>query len=122
MTSGLLKLISTGWVVMFLDSHHTEFIFRSEFDLLDVELLFFISILKIFKSLHKIWQRVTDTTIFGKTFGKFFRSYSELLFKFGAKSFQDYVSQGITHPVSYGDLVYKFWMVKGEANFCNGSG
>ena len=34
-----------------------------------------------------------------KTFGKFFRSYSELLSKFGAISFQDYVSQGITHPV-----------------------
>ena len=34
-----------------------------------------------------------------KTFGKFLRSYSELLSKFGAKSFQDYISQGITHPV-----------------------
>ena len=31
-----------------------------------------------------------------KTFGKFFRSYSELLSKFGAKSFQEYVSKGIT--------------------------
>ena len=51
-----------------------------------------------------------------KTFGKFFRSYSELLSK-GAISFQDYVSQGITHPVFYGDLVYKFRRVKGEANF-----
>ena len=33
-----------------------------------------------------------------KTFGKFFRSYSELLSKFGEISFQDYVSQGIAHP------------------------
>ena len=48
-----------------------------------------------------------------KTFRKFFRSYSELLSKFGAISFQDYVSQGITHP----DLVYKLRRVKGEANF-----
>ena len=52
-----------------------------------------------------------------KTFGKFFRSYSELLSKFGDILFQDYVSQGITHPVFYGDLVYKLRRVKGEANF-----
>ena len=52
-----------------------------------------------------------------KTFGKFLRSYSELLSKFGAISFQNYVSQGITHPVFYGDLVYKLRRVKGEANF-----
>ena len=51
------------------------------------------------------------------TFGKLFRSYYELLSKFGAISFQDYVSQGITHPVFYGDLVYKLRRVKGEANF-----
>ena len=48
-----------------------------------------------------------------KTFGNFFRSYSELLSKFGEISFKDYVSQGIF----YGDLVYKIRRVKGEANF-----
>ena len=52
-----------------------------------------------------------------KTFGKFFRSYSELLSKVGEISFQDYVSQGITHPVFYGDLVYKLRRFKGESNF-----
>ena len=52
-----------------------------------------------------------------KTFGKFFRSYSELLSKFGAISFQEYVSKGITHPVFYGDLVYKLRRVKSESNF-----
>ena len=36
MTLDFLYLISPGWVVMFLDSNHTVFIFRSEFDLLDV--------------------------------------------------------------------------------------
>ena len=41
-----------------------------------------------------------------KTLGKFFSSYPELLSKFGAISFQDYVSQGITNHVFYGDLVY----------------
>ena len=52
-----------------------------------------------------------------KTFGKFFRSYSELLSKFGAISFQEYVFKGITHPVFYSDLVYKLRRVKSETNF-----
>ena len=52
-----------------------------------------------------------------KTFGNFFRSYSELLSNCGAILFQEYVSKGITHPVFYDDLVYKLRRVKGEANF-----
>ena len=48
---------------------------------------------------------------------KVFRLYSERLSKFGAISFQEYVSKGITHPVFYGGLVYKLRNVKGEANF-----
>ena len=52
-----------------------------------------------------------------KTFGKFFRSYSELLSKFSEISFQDYVSEGIPHPVFYSDLVYKLRSVKGSINF-----
>ena len=47
-----------------------------------------------------------------KTFGKFFRSYSELLSKFGDISFKEYLSKGISHPVFYGDLVYKLRRVK----------
>ena len=52
-----------------------------------------------------------------KTFGKFFRSYSELLSKFGDISFQEYLSKGISHPVLYGDLVYKLRRVKETPNF-----
>ena len=40
-----------------------------------------------------------------KTFGNFFRSYSELLSKLGDMSFQEYIFKGISHPVFYGDLV-----------------
>ena len=54
---------------------------------------------------------------FRKTFGKFFRSYSELLSKFGDISFQEYVFKGISHPVFYGDLVYKLRRVKDTPNF-----
>ena len=52
-----------------------------------------------------------------KTFGKFFRSYSKLLSKFGDISFQEYLSKGISHPVFYGDLVYKLRRVKDTPNF-----
>ena len=51
-----------------------------------------------------------------KMFGKFFRSFSDLLSKFVAIWFQEYVSKVITHPVFNGDLVYKLRRVKGEAN------
>ena len=46
-----------------------------------------------------------------------FRSYSQLLSKFGDISFQEYVSKGISHPVFYGDLVYKLRRVKDTPNF-----
>ena len=52
-----------------------------------------------------------------KIFGKFFRLYSDLLSKFGEISFQEYVTEGISHPVFSGDLVYKLRRVKCEANF-----
>ena len=52
-----------------------------------------------------------------KTFGKFFRLYSDLLSKFGEISFQEYVTDGISHPVFYGDLVYKLRRVRCEDNF-----
>ena len=53
-----------------------------------------------------------------KKFRKFFGSYFELLSKFGEMSFQyKCVSEGISHPVFYGDLVYKLRRVKFEPNF-----
>ena len=51
-----------------------------------------------------------------KTFRKFFRLYSELLSNFGAILFGEYVSKGNTHPVFYGDILYKLRRVKGEPN------
>ena len=44
-------------------------------------------------------------------------SYSDLLSKFVEISFQEFVSEGISHPVFYCDLVYKLRRVKSEANF-----
>ena len=52
-----------------------------------------------------------------KTFGKFFRSYSDLLSKCGEISFQEYVTEAISHPVFFVDLVYKLRRISCEANF-----
>ena len=52
-----------------------------------------------------------------KTFEKFFRSYSELLSKFGAIPFQDHVTKGISHPVFYSDHVYKLRRARGSTHF-----
>ena len=46
-----------------------------------------------------------------------YQIYSDLLSKFGEISFQEYVTEGISHPVFYGDLVYKLRRVRCEANF-----
>ena len=108
-------------MVTFQDSHRMVLTFRSWLDLLDVVLAFWISILKISQLLQNCWHRVIYIYIYiyhklRKTFGKFFRSYSELLSKFCDISFQEYVFKGISHPV-YGDLVNKLRRVKDTPNF-----
>ena len=40
-----------------------------------------------------------------------------MLYKFGEISFQEYVSEGISQSVFYGDLVYKLNRVKCETNY-----
>ena len=69
----------------------------------------------------QITSKTADTGLLisqaSKNIGKFFRSYSELLSKFGDISFQEYVWKGISHPVFYGDLVYKLRRVKNTPNF-----
>ena len=47
-TPNFLSSIFHSWVVMFLDSHHVVFTFRSKLDLLVVALAFLIFILQIF--------------------------------------------------------------------------
>ena len=75
-----------------------------------------ISIL-IVKSLENNEHRVADITSFEKELWKFFRSYFGFLSKFGEISFQEYISEGISHPVFYSNLVYKLRRVKGATNF-----
>ena len=97
---------------MFLDS--IIWIFISQF------VRFARSCTKVFDSHSKNLQITSKLLTQGyryhklrKTFGKFFRSYSEPLSKFGAISLNEYVSKEITHPV----FVCKLRRVKDEANF-----
>ena len=53
---------------------------------------------------------VTNIISFEKTFGNIFRSYSELLSKFGDIPFQEYVTKGIFHLV----LVILFTNLEGS--------
>ena len=53
-----------------------------------------------------------------ETFGSFFfKSYPELLSKFGEISFQECVYEGISHTVFYGDLVYKLRRDQDAGNY-----
>ena len=102
--------------VMFLDSYRTVFTFISWLDLLGVVLAFWISIVKIAIASKLLTQGYRYQKL-RKIIGKFLRSYSELLSKFGEIYFQEYVSEGISHSVFYGDLVYNLRRVKSAANF-----
>ena len=77
MTLDFLLLISHGWVVTSLDSHRMVFTFLSWLDLLDVVLAFWISILKNLQITTKLLTQGYRYHKLRKTFGKFFRSYSE---------------------------------------------
>ena len=114
MTLDFLSSIFLGWVLMFLDSHRT---------VLSSQLVRFAMCCTSVLDFHSKNLQITSKLLtqgyryhkLRKTFGKFIRS--ELLFKFGKISFQEYVSEGISHLVFYGHLVYKLRRVKYKANF-----
>ena len=112
MTSDFLSLISHGWVVTFLDLPSYG-IYISQF-------VRFARCCTSVLDFHSKNLQITSKPLtqgyryhkLRKTFGKFFISYFELLSKFGDVSFKEYLSKGISHPVFYGDLVYKLRRVK----------
>ena len=91
--------------------------FHSSLHLLNVALAFRISIPKSIQITSKLLTQGYRYHKLRKSFGKFFRSYSDLLSKFREMSFQEFVSEGISHPVFYGDIVYKLRRFKCETNF-----
>ena len=95
----------------------TVFTFRSWLDLLDVVLAFWISILKISKLLQNCLHRVIDITSFEKHLESSLDHTPNFCLNLVIFSFQEYVFKGISHPVFYGDLVYKLRRVKDTPNF-----
>ena len=85
--------------MIFLDSNRRMFTFLIGLDLLGVILAFWISILNYLQITSKLLTQSYIYQKLRKTFGKFLRPYSELLSKLCEISFQEYVSQGISHPV-----------------------
>ena len=75
-------------------------------DLFGVLPEFWCSIKRIFKPLQNYWTRVTDIIGFEKHFENSLGHTLSFCPK-GEISFREYVSEEISHPVSYGDLVYK---------------
>ena len=92
----------------FQDSRRTVFTFRSWLDLLGVVLAFWISILKISNLPQNYVHRVIDITSFEKHLES---SLDHTL------NFCRHLSKGISHPVFYGDLVYKLRRIKDTPNF-----
>ena len=98
--------------------HRTVFTFRSLLDLLGVVhvLAVWISILKSsnhFTTIDTALQISQDSKNMWRSPGHILSFYSN----FGETSCKEYVSEGITHPVFYGDIVYKLRRVKGSVNF-----
>ena len=117
-TSDFLSLISHGWVVTltFQDTLYSIYISQLvRFARCCTSVLDFHS--KTLQNTSKLLTQGYRYHKLRKTFGKFFRSYSELLSKFGDISFQENLSKGILHPVVYGDLLYKLRKVKDTPNF-----
>ena len=75
-----------------------------------------ISIQKIFKSLSNYWHRVTCITSFERYLESSSCHTLNILWS-GVLRFQEYVSDGISHPFLNCDLFYKLQSVKCKANF-----
>ena len=51
-----------------------------------------------------------------KSFSKFYHRHSELIVKYNI-GLKTLLQKGISEPISYGDLVYKFKRIVGKPNF-----
>ena len=51
-----------------------------------------------------------------KAFSKFYRRHSDLIFEFNI-GLKTLLQQGISEPIFYGDLFYKFKQIVGKPNF-----
>ena len=62
----------------------------------------------------KLLNKIIDIIKFKKAFSKFYHRHSELVVKYNI-GFKNPLQQGISEPIFYGDLVYKFKRIVGQS-------
>ena len=72
---------------------------------MNASIYMFVQMHKTHENIQLYMYYMVSNTYIVQLFYLTFRSYSELLSKFGDISFQEYLSKGISHPVFYDDLV-----------------
>ena len=90
----LTSLKSLGYIANFVDDFNTRNLFLTA------------KLLKQGYRYHKI----------RKAFSKFYHRHSELIVKYNI-GLKTLLQQGISEPIFYGDLVYKFKRIVGKTNF-----
>ena len=96
---------------MFLALLHMVYIFLSLSVLLECVLMF----MNLFLTANLLKQGYRYHKI-RKAFSKFYQRHSELIVKYYIE-LKTLLQQGISEPIFYGDLVYKFKRIVGKPNF-----
>ena len=92
-------------------------IFLSLFVLLECVLMLMISTTETnFVKTAKLLKQGYRYNKIRKAFSKFYHRHSELIVKYNI-GLKTLLQQGISEPISYGDLVYKFKRIVGKPNF-----
>ena len=69
----------------------------------------------LFLTAKSLKHNVIDIIKFEKAFSKFYHRHSELIVKYNI-GLKFLLQQGISEPIFYGDLVYKFKRIVGKPN------
>ena len=100
---------------MFLALLPMVYIFLSLFVLLECVLMLMTSTTNLFLTAKLLKQGYRYHKI-RKAFSKFYYRHSELIVKYNI-GLRTLLQQGISEPIFYGDLVYKFKRIFGKPNF-----
>ena len=101
---------------MFLALLPTVYIFLSLFVLLEYVLMLMTSTTETYFLTAKLLKQGYRYHKIRKAFSKFYHRHSELIVKYNI-GLKTLLQQGISKPIFYGDLVYKFKRIVGKPNF-----
>ena len=101
---------------MFLALLPMVYIFLSLFVLLECVLMLMTSTIGTYFLTAKLLKQGYRYHKLRKTFSQFYHRHSELIVKYNI-GLKTLMQQGISEPIFYGDLVYKFKQIVGKPNF-----